>query len=281
MELQIDRLHNKAVNAALKKNWDEAIRLNQQILDIDEENIDALLALSYAYMEQDDLKKAKKHYRHALKIDPANVIARNNIDKINILLKKGETQDKHDDDDIQLTTDTFINIKGKTRVVTLMNIGQADVLAKLKVGKRVILQAKKRRLEVRNKKGEYIGCLPDDVSKRLLFFLDAGSEYLVLVKSSTKNSVDIFIREESKGKKVQNYISFPDNIQDDMKMFMGKEDEDPDNHDDDETDNKDDDDDEDDEEIVDDIEKLAENSGHEKEEYFGIDTSDHDEDDDE
>lgn len=282
MELQIEKLHNQAVNAALARKWDEAIRLNLKVLTFNDENIDALLALSYAYMEKGDLKKARLTYKKALKVDPTNIIARNNSEKIAILLRKGSHDHGSDSGDVVMDPEVFINIKGKTRAVTLINIGQAAILAKLKIGEKVELKIKKRRLEVRNKKGEYIGCLPDDVSKRLIFFIEADTIYDTYIKSSTKNSVDIFIREKSKGTKVEHYISFPDNIQDDMKTFMGKEDDDDEhNADDDTADGHDGDIDGEDEPdmIIDDIEELANDDDDDKVDYYGIDPSDHEDDD--
>lgn len=280
MELQIEKLHNQAVDAALARNWDEAIRLNQKILDVNEESIDALLAISFAYMEKGDFKKAKLSYKKALKVDPTNIIARNNSEKIAILLKKGSSHDSSDSEGVTLDPEVFINIKGKTRAVTLMNIGQAGILAKLKIGEKVELKVKKRRLEARNKKGEYIGCLPDDVSKRLIFFIEAETLYETYIQSATKNSVDIFICEKKKGPKVEHYISFPDNIQDDMKTFMGKDDdsEDSDNTDPDNID-PDADSDDDRDVLVDDIEELANDDDDDKDDYFGIDPSDHEDDD--
>lgn len=283
MELQIEKLHNQAVNSALARNWDEAIRLNQKILGFNEDNIDALLAISYAYMEKGDLKKARQSYKRALKVDPTNIIARNNSEKIAILLSKGSHDHNADAGEVVRDPDIFINIKGKTRAVTLINIGQAAVLAKLKIGEKVELKVKKRRLEARNKKGEYIGCLPDDVSKRLIFFIEAETVYDTYIKSSTKNSVDIFIREKSKGEKVEHYISFPDNIQDDMKTFMGKDDEDEDGDHSSVEEGADGDVDSDNDEesdvLIDDIEELANDDDDDKVDYYGIDPSDHDDDD--
>ena len=86
----------------------------------------------------------------------------------------------------------------------------------------MFLKMRKHRIEVRNKKEEYVGCLPDDISKRLIFFLEAKSKYDCIVKSATKNSVEIFIREKYKGAKVRNFISFPDNIQEDLSVIIGK-----------------------------------------------------------
>ena len=276
MELRIEKLHNQAVDAALAHNWHKAIELNKKILEIDDENVDALLALSFAYMETGDLKRGRQSYKTTLKLDPTNIIARNNSEKINILLKKGDSHRSDDHDDVELNPDIFINIKGKTRAVTLMKIGQAGELAKLKTGEKVELKIKKRHLEVRTRKGEYIGCLPDDVSKRLIFFLEAHSVYTTYIKSATKNSVDVFIREEKRGPKVDHYISFPDNIQDDMKMFIGKESEDEDGEPSDDEDATLDEDDTVDQ-VVDDFEELA-NADDDAEEYFGIHTTDEDDD---
>lgn len=227
MELKIEKLYNQAVDAALSKDWKTAINLHMQILSIDPHYIDSYLALAFAYLQQGDLKTSKTYYKNALDLDPVNIIAQNNIEKINILLKKGGSLDH--EDDVVVTSETFMHTEGKTRVVTLSNIGQADVLAMLKIGELVFLKLKKRRVEVRNKKGEYVGCLPDDISKRLAFFLDAKSEYDTIIKAATKNSVDIFIKERKKGAQVKNYISFPENIQDDLKAIMNKDLDDPDN----------------------------------------------------
>ncbi len=219
METKLDKLHTQAVDAALKQQWPEAIAHNLEILALDPTYIDAFLGLGFAYMQTGKLKDAKTQYKAALEIDPVNLIALNNIDKLNILLKNGGDYSS-DDVDVSLSPETFMHTEGRTRVVTLSNIGQADVLARLKIGEHVYLKAKKRRIEVRTKKGDYVGALPDDISKRLAFFIEASSEYDTIIKASTKNSVDVFIKETVKGSKVKHYISFPDNIQDDLKRIM-------------------------------------------------------------
>ncbi|KXK08851.1 MAG: hypothetical protein UZ21_OP11001000407 [Microgenomates bacterium OLB22] len=119
-----------------------------------------------------------------------------------------------------ITADQFINVAGKTKITHLVHIGQADVLVNLEVGEEVYLQIKKRRVEVRTVNNEYIGALPDDISKRLIFFLEMKSTYSCYIKAATKNSVDVFIKEQFKTPKAQLYLSFPQNIQDDLKAMM-------------------------------------------------------------
>ena len=105
----------------------------------------------------------------------------------------------------------FLEIPGKTRTVQLVNVGKKEDLAALSVGVEVRLKAKKRRLEVRSVNNEYIGTLPDDISKRLLYFIKESSRYKTYIKEIDLSEVAIFIVEISKGKKVKHYPSFPSN----------------------------------------------------------------------
>lgn len=274
MEIKIQNLHNQAVDAALDHNWQKAIELHKKILDISPNNIDAFLGLGFAYMQFGDLTQAKNYYKKALDVDPINIIARNNLDKLVILSKKGHSHATVDKNDFVMNPEIFMNIKGKTRTIVLLNLGQSEVIAGLKIGERVFLKNKKRRLEIRNKKEEYVGCLPDDISKRLLFFLESSSEYEVIIKEATKSNVEIFVRELKKGSKVKNFISFPDNIQDDMKRIIGKQDDDEESI---EVIELTDDDFE--EDAVDDIDRLASELDEDEDDTFLSELEDEDDDD--
>ncbi len=218
MNKQLNNLHEQANNAAVAGNFQAAIGLNEEIIAQTPEDVDAYLRLGFAHLQCNDLENSKKAYKQALKLEPINQIARNNLDKIKVLEKAGGGEDEdHDDQDLSLNPNLFLNVLGKTKEISLVNIGQADVLAKLKIGQYVELKVKKRRVEVRDRNNEYVGALPDDISKRLIFFLEADSTFLVYIKAASKNTVDIFLKEEKRGTKVRGYISFPKNIQDDLK----------------------------------------------------------------
>lgn len=218
MELQIENLHKQAVDAAISSDWEKAVMLNKKIIELNGEYLDAYLGLGFANLQMANYKESKKYYQEALKIDPNSIIAHNNIEKISILAKSGNKTSN----DLPVDPNIFMNLRGKTKVVTLLNVGKPDVLVKLSIGEKVELRIKKRRLEVRNERDEYVGALPDDISKRLIFLLEGKSNFNTFIKASTKNSVDVFIKEEKKGRKVKNFVSFPDNIQDDFKLMAGK-----------------------------------------------------------
>ena len=146
------------------------------------------------------------------------------MEKISILTDKN-TKSKINRSKKELKNDPnlFLNVLGKTKILTLINIGQLGVLAHLSVGEEVFLKEKKRKIEVRTKDNEYVGAFPDDLSKRIIFFLKNKSEYATYIKESSRNLVEIFIKEIKKGKKVLKYISFPKDVQDNMKLMVENE----------------------------------------------------------
>jgi tetratricopeptide (TPR) repeat protein len=204
-------LENRAVEAAMKARWDEAVALNAQILKADKRNLPATLRLGFAYLQKGDLKHAREHYQKALRVQPGNLLARDNLDRLKLLTVK--TAKKNAKKLIQFDPSRFLEIPGATKSVPLVNIGQKNILASLLIGEEVILKPKRVRVEVRAGSNEYLGALPDDLSKRLLLFLKAGSTYQAFTKEVSVSRVVVFIREVTKGKKVQHFTSFPKDMQ--------------------------------------------------------------------
>jgi len=207
----IDFLEQQAVDAAISLHWKEAITLNKKIAEIDPQNLATYLRLGFAYLQQNDIQSAKKYYNKALKIQPKSSVALENIERIKVLQEKGGGKNKLGVSSISPAQ--FIEITGKTKTINLVNPGQKNALAKLIVGQKVILCIKRRKLEIRSQSNEYIGTLPDDISRRLISFIKAKSEYATYIKEANLKNVVIFIKEEFKGKSVSNNVSFPINFQ--------------------------------------------------------------------
>lgn len=261
-----DLLEEHAVNAAVNHQWDKAIEINKAVLKLDANNLGAYLRLAFASMQKNEFGQAKKYYKEALKIQPSNRIAQENLEKVSILEdKKGMNNNTSNPN---LDPNLFLEVPGKTKTVKLVNLGQKEELAGLTIGQEVELKLKKRRIEVRTKHNEYIGCLPDDVSRRLEFFLQENSIYNTYVKDTNLNDIVVFITEDSKGKKVQQYPSFPQN----PNVFMS-----------DIQQNKDDDDSTDDEDSEEEIAGLGEeiNSEERDEDLENITRAEDEEDNDE
>lgn len=205
----LDLLEQQAIDATISLKWHEAIEFNKQILEIDKKNLSAYLRLGFIYLQLNKLKEAKKMYQKALKIQSSNQLARENLERIKILEMKGVK--KTDIRKINLDPNLFLEIPGKTKSVNLINLGQKNILAQLMIGQEIFLKPKRRKIEIRTKNGDYIGSLADDLSKRLILFIKAGSQYSAFIKETSLNKVVVFIREEKKGKRVLQFSSFPKN----------------------------------------------------------------------
>lgn len=73
-------LSKKAIEAALRGNWKEAIELNKQILELNPSDIDTKARLGKAYLQTKDFTKAKKCFKEVLDVDPINSIAKKNYE---------------------------------------------------------------------------------------------------------------------------------------------------------------------------------------------------------
>lgn len=213
----MSNLASDAVSAALKTDWDNAVKLNKKLLSVHPNDIETLNRLAYALMEKVDLTEAKKLYQKVLRLDPGNPIAERNLKKIQALsqkrprqlkalrVKKTLNSDGNSQDDI---SNIFLEEPGKTKITKLKNLAEPHILSILRPADAVTLSIKRHSIFAKSKSGIYIGALPDDIAHRLILFINGGSEYLANVLAVDKNSVAILIKEVKKGNRFKNSPSF-------------------------------------------------------------------------
>lgn len=214
--LSSSQLYRLAIDAALNSNWQEAVKLNQQIIGLEPENVDALTRLGRAYMELGKIEQAKKFYNLALKSDPYNPIATKNL-KILKSSKSGEVNNMVSQNNFvqngelrKFTASLFLQEPGKTKIVTLSKVAEPQKLSKAYCGMQVELQIKNRKITVLDQHGSYLGILPDDVSHRLVRLIKGGNKYNTYIKSVKVNSLTVLIREAFRSKRFKNQPSFLD-----------------------------------------------------------------------
>jgi len=193
-----------AIQAALRQDWKEAIRLNTIILKTEKKNIDAHNRLGFAYLKSGQIKKAKETFEKVQKLDCYNQIAAKNLKKLTSTKREA-----------LITTNTydispllFLEEPGKTKVVDCINAAPMNILTCLTCGQEVFLKPKKHTVEVRDQHDKYLGALPDDVAFKIIKLLLAGNTYSVFVRGISKNCISVFIRELSRGKRLKNQPSF-------------------------------------------------------------------------
>lgn len=211
---ELDILEEQAIDAAINLRWKEAISANKKILKKDKHNLSALLRLGFAYIQSQKLNLARQTYKRILKMQPNNPLAKENLDRIKILSKKNAKKGPRKEG--RFDPALFLEVPGKTKSIPLVKLGQKNILAHLVIGQEVILKAKKRKIEVRSKTNDYVGSLPDDLSKTLFLFMKAGGEYLCYIKEASLSRVVVFIKEHTKAKKFAKYASFPKSVKTNM-----------------------------------------------------------------
>lgn len=195
-------LAQKAVAAALTGNWREAVKLNNEILKKDAKDIDGLNRLARAHAELGNIKKAKSLVEKVLRIDPFNSIA----SKASKKWKNGAGGQT-----VQTavtSAEAFLEEPGKTKMVSLLYLGDPSLISKLDAGDEVNFSQGAHRISVVTFDGKYIGRLPDDLSARLRRFIKAGNIYKVLIKSTQVGEVKIFIKEVKRAEEFADVPSF-------------------------------------------------------------------------
>ena len=102
----------------------------------------------------------------------------------------------------------FLEEPGKTKVLALLRLAAPKILAQLNCADRVQLLPKKRIIDINNEDGTYLGCLPEDVSQRLISLIEGGNRYDAYVKGVDRHSLEIFIKETFRSRKFKNLPSF-------------------------------------------------------------------------
>ena len=197
-----DDLAQKAVSLALSGNWEDALLVNKKILQDNLRDVDALNRQARAYAELGKLSKAKACAKKVLKIDPFNTIALKSLEKWKEL-KRGEALTS-----TPTSPQTFLEEPGKTKILSLIHLGDYKVIAKLDSGDEITLNTRSHRISALSNDGKYVGRLPDDLSARLKKLIKLGNEYLAFIKFANAKEVRVFIRETKRARKLADIPSF-------------------------------------------------------------------------
>jgi tetratricopeptide (TPR) repeat protein len=186
-------LDEQAIHAALSGRWQDAVALNQQIVEKEELNLDALNRLAYAHAKCGDYKKACEIYQKVLKADSYNPLATKNLEKF----KKYQNSptNNHVTREVPLISPSlFLTDSEKTKTVNLINLASGDILQELAVGEEVYPMPKRFELHIKSVNNKYLGTLPDDIGHPLLKLLRNNSSCRFFVKDVADHQITVFIK---------------------------------------------------------------------------------------
>ncbi|MBI2012726.1 hypothetical protein HYS90_02230 [Candidatus Curtissbacteria bacterium] len=210
----IDLLAQEAIEAAISLNWEKAAKINKKILDLSEKDVEALNRLARARFCLGNKEGAEKTYKKVLGIDPYNIIARKNLDKLtrsngNPVGPNGTNGPKDQNGKTSPNlANLFIFEPGKTKLVNLLNLAPPAILASLNCGDQVLINPKNHSVTISSLNKVYLGALPDDLAHRLIAFIAGGNKYDCYVKNANLKSLTVFIREITRSAKFASQPSF-------------------------------------------------------------------------
>jgi len=193
MRRSMHDLQDKAIKSALKGDWELAVELNLEIIADYPQNITALNRLGHAYTELGQKEAAKDAYEQVLKIDKYDTIASKNLKLL--------PHQKNNLCTITLADEDFIELPGITKSTLLIKVASRDILLSLVCKQRLTLVPRTRLIAIYTDEKICIGCLPDDLSLKLIDLMKNGYEYIACLKGASDNTATIFIREVKRPKR--------------------------------------------------------------------------------
>ena len=196
----------EAIALAMQSRWQEAVTVNQSIIELLPTDIDAYNRLGRAFMELGEFAKAKDAYTKALELDSYNSIAKKNLQRLSLL---SDTKVKIKEERREVSPDIFIGEMGKAGVINLQHLAPREVLARMAAGNQVNLKVKGQQITVENGQGEYLGLVEPPHGFRLARLIEGGNKYTAAIVSINNDSARIIIREIFQHPSQVGRLSFP------------------------------------------------------------------------
>jgi tetratricopeptide (TPR) repeat protein len=196
---------------ALLGDWQEAVEVNKKLLERTPRDAEAQNRLGRALLELNDQAGALEAYTAALKIDPANIIARRNLQRLDLLRHQTASKKKKTGDsshDIPRTS-VFIEEVGKTWVDEVVNPVSMQELADVSSGEQLELTVKGKRLFVSRHGGKKLGEVEAKTAERLIELMGKGNRYEAYALGISSKSLRIILREVYRDNAKTNIVSFP------------------------------------------------------------------------
>lgn len=195
--LELEDLANKAVKAALNQKWQEAIDINQEILDEMPDSIEAHNRQARAFQELGNKDLAEQAYARVLELDPYNAIAQKNLDKLKSGSNSGSTT---------ISNELFLEEPGKTRSTEIVR-PQTKNLSQYSSGEPLTLEDRKGQLALISTKGKVLGYLNPELSGHLIKLMALGNQYSAHLMTTGEHP-HVFLRETKQSAAAARFVSF-------------------------------------------------------------------------
>jgi len=195
----------EAIQLALESRWQEALAVNQALIERHGPDEDTHNRIGKALTELGRLDDALEAYKAALHMNPLNLIAQKNVRKLSAMVESKETLAGAKQ---AINIDVFAEEPGKTALTVLKPPAQT-VTVKVAPGDIVELRRNGRQLIAETGRGVVLGDVEPKLSRRLVPFIDSGNRYSAAVARVDDQEIEVIIREVFQSPENVGKSSFP------------------------------------------------------------------------
>jgi tetratricopeptide (TPR) repeat protein len=205
------QLVEDARQAAIEGRWENALTINQQIVERSPRDAAAYNRIGKAQLELGNVQEAIDAYSSSLKADAANMIARRNLHRLEQLGGR-ESEIERRGKKLTPRTSVFIQEVGKTWVDEIINPAATDVLADVASGEALALKVKSGRLLVIRSDGVELGEIDPRTAARVIELMASGNTYEIYALGQSSAGLRIILRETYRDPSQADRVSFPRQI---------------------------------------------------------------------
>jgi tetratricopeptide (TPR) repeat protein len=207
------QLAEDARRAALDGSWEEAVAINERIIAQSDRDTIAYNRLGRAYVALGQLNEAKDAYTKALHTDPANLIARRNLQRLELMRGPGgKLTAEVSRPGAMPRTSVFLEEVGRTWVDELVNPGETLTLTDISSGEQLVLSDEDGDLIVRRANGDLLGEIEPKTGRRVLDLMRQGNRYEIYALGMAGQTLRIILREVHRDPSLATTVSFPRQI---------------------------------------------------------------------
>ena len=190
----------------MESKWEEAVELNQFVLENFGPEDQVYNRLGKALTELGRLEEARDQYEKSLRLNPFNTVAKKNRSKLEVLIQhKADIKSGATRVDLNL----FVEEMGKTVITQLEAVEDPDVCEKVVAGDIAELTVAGDTITVATLRGIHLGQLEPKLARRLIKFMQGGNRYQAGVTGCENGQIRVIVRETYQDPKFAGKPSFP------------------------------------------------------------------------